>query len=114
MSGPNDVEDPAAPDLFQGALFVGESHLRKREWFHAVRSFERAAELTRSTEDRELARALAHLAAAGYKDMTGDGRGAERQRRHARRRLAPFLPEARRLDLEALLALVDGDDWPMP
>ncbi len=107
MSGPNDVEDPAAPDLFQGALFVGESHLRKREWFHAARSFERAAELAPSPQDRELARALLHLAAAGYKGMTGDGRGAERQRRHARRRLEPFLPEARRLDLAELLQLVE-------
>ena len=99
-----------APDLFQGALFAGAAHVRKREWFAAARAFERASRLAGEPEDRELARALLHLAAAGYKDMTGDGGGAERQRRHARRRLAPFLPEARRLDIEALFALVDGGD----
>jgi hypothetical protein len=96
-----------ATDLFQGALFVGESHLRKGEWFHAVRSFARAAELAVNPQDRELARGLLHLAAAGYKGMTGDVRGAKRQRRHAVRRLAPFQPEARRLELTGLVALVD-------
>jgi hypothetical protein len=73
-----------------------------------VRAFERAAQLARGPEDRELARGLLHLAAAGYKRMTGDDRGAERQRRHAVRRLTPFLPASRQLDLEALIALVDG------
>ncbi len=110
LSGPTDVEGAPAPDLYQGALFAGEAHLRKREWFAASRAFERASRLAVEPEDRELARALVHLAAAGYKKMTGDGRGAERQRSHAQRRLEPFLPEAWRLDLEALVALVDGGD----
>jgi len=98
----------AAVDLYQGALFTGESHLRKREWYHSARSFARAAELASDRGDRELARGLLHLAAAGYKRLTGDERGAERQRRHALRRLAPFRPVARRLDLETLIALLDG------
>jgi hypothetical protein len=99
--------DEPAPDLVQGALFVGEAHLRKAEFFHAYRSFVRAATAAEGS-DRELARALAHLAAAGYKRARGDERGAARQLAHARRRLAPFLPEARRLDLTALLASVEG------
>jgi hypothetical protein len=93
------------PDLFQGALYTGESHLRKREWFHAARSFARAAELAHDPDDRELARALLHVAAAGYKGMAGDERGAERQRRHAHRRLEPFLP---------LVELIDRGGQPMP
>jgi hypothetical protein len=107
MSGPNDADQVPGADLFQGALFVGDSHLRKREWFHAVRAFERAAQLACSPQDRELARGLLHLAAAGYKGMAGDERGAERQRRRAARRLAPFLPASRRLDVGSLLALVE-------
>ena len=110
MSGPSDAEGPPAPDLFQGALYAGEANLRKREWFAASRAFERASRLAVEPVDHELARALVHLATAGYKDMTGDRRGAERQRRHAGRRLARFLPEARRLDLVALVALLDGGD----
>jgi hypothetical protein len=51
---------------------------------------------------------LSHLAACGYKRAAGDERGAERQLAHARRRLAPFLPEARRLDVSGLIALVGG------
>jgi hypothetical protein len=95
------------PDLYQGALNVGAARLRKREWFHAARAFARAAELAGNPRDRELARGLLHLAAAGYKDKAGDARGAERQRRHAARRLAPFQLEARRLDHEPLVALVE-------
>jgi hypothetical protein len=95
-----------APALHQGALFYGESHLRKREYLKAIRHFRRAADAAPDTEARELARALVHLAAAGQKERTGDPRGAERQLVHARRRLKPFLPESHRLDLAALLASI--------
>jgi hypothetical protein len=88
---------------------VGESCLRRGDYFHAHRAFVRAA-VAAEGDDRELARGLAHLAAAGYKRAAGDERGAERQLAHARRRLAPFLPEARRLDLAALLAAVEAGE----
>jgi len=105
LSGPPSPEPPAA-DPLQGALFVGESQLRRRDYFHAYRAFRRAAAAGEG-KDRELAMGLSHLAACGYKRKAGDERGAERQLEHARRRLAPFLPEARRLDLAALLAAVE-------
>jgi hypothetical protein len=104
LARPSSDEAPGA-DLFQGALFVGASHLRRREYFHAHRAFLRAAALAEG-EDRELARGLLHLAAAGYKRARADDRGAQRQLAHAHRRLAPFLPEARRLDLEGLIERV--------
>ena len=97
-------EDPTTVDLVQGALFVGESQLRRRDYFHAHRAFLRAAAAAEGA-DRELARGLVHLAAAGYKGARGDQRGAGRQLAHSRRRLAPFLPQARRLDL---VSLVEG------
>jgi hypothetical protein len=99
------VQPPAA-DPVQGALFVGESLLRRGDYFHAHRAFLRAAAAAEGA-DCELARGLAHLAASGYKQAAGDERGAERQLAHARRRLAPFLPEARRLDLAALIDRVE-------
>jgi hypothetical protein len=82
---------------------VGEAHLRKGEWFHAQRTFTRAAAMAVGA-DRELALGLRHLAAAGYKRLQGDERGAGRQLAHARRRLSPFLPEARRLRVDELLS----------
>jgi len=88
-------------------LFVGDSLLRRRDYFHAYRAFRRAAALAEA-DDRELAMGLSHLAACGYKRAAADERGAQRQLDHARRRLAPFLPEARRLDLAELIALVSG------
>lgn len=95
-------------DLYQGALFYGESHLRKREYLKAVTHFRRAAEAAPDAETRELARALVHLAAAGQKHVSGDQRGAERQLVHARRRLGPFLPVSHRLELASLLATIDA------
>jgi hypothetical protein len=94
--------------LYQGALFYGESHLRKREYLKAVVHFRRAADAAPDAETRELARGLVHLAAAGQKRVAGDRRSAERQLAHARRRLAPYLPESHRLDLVALLATIDA------
>jgi hypothetical protein len=98
--------DPPRADPVQGALFVGQSLLRRGDYFHAHRAFVRAASAAEGA-DRELARGLAHLAAAGYKRAAGDAGGTQRQLGHARRRLAPFLPVARRLDLAALIAAVD-------
>ena len=94
-----------APDeeRFRSGLWRGETHMLQREWFGAYRAFLTAA-YAADGDDRELARGLAHAAAAGYKGLIGDERGRERQLGHARRRLAPFGPSARGLDLEELLA----------
>jgi hypothetical protein len=92
-------------DLYQGALFYGEAHLRKREYLKASQHFGRAAAAA-DGPDRELARALVHLAAAGQRGLLGDERGRERQLAHARRRLTPFGPSARRLELAELLDIV--------
>jgi hypothetical protein len=98
---------PPRGGVYQGALFYGESHLRKREYLRAVVHFRRAAAAASSGEDRQLAQALVHLAAAGQKRLMGDAAGSERQLAHARRRLEPYLPRSRRLDLADLLALVE-------
>ncbi len=103
-----DPEWPPQGALFQGALYYGETHLRRGDYGHAYRQFVRASEAARGSEERELARALVHLAAAGYKRTGDDRRGYERQLAHARTRLGPFLPSAWNLDLAGLLALVEG------
>jgi hypothetical protein len=90
------------PDRFQGALNVGAGRLRAGDYLAAYRNFRVAYRLAPVSE-RELPRGLVHLAAAGHKHRLGDARGSCRQLAHARRRLAPFLPEARRLDLASLI-----------
>ena len=98
---------PPPDAAYQGALFYGESHLRKGEYLKATLHFRRAVAAAPGPDERELARGLVHLGAAGHKWAQGDERGAERQLAHARRRLAPFAPSARRLDLDALMAAVE-------
>lgn len=95
---------PAA--AFQGALYFGETHLRRGDYGHAYRDFVRASGVAPGDEERELARGLVHLAAAGYKRARGDDRGCERQLVHARARLEPYLPSAWNLDLVELLRVV--------
>lgn len=95
---------------FRGALSFGASRLRRAEYLAAYHDFRRAAALAGDAGERELARGLAHLAAAGYKRRCGDERGWARQLVHARRRLAPFPGPAVRLDLAALLAAVERNE----
>jgi hypothetical protein len=93
--------------VFQGALYYGRTHLRRGTYGHAYRHFVRASAAARGDTERELARGLVHLAAAGYKRAGGDARGYERQLVRARARLEPFMPAAWNLDLVELLQLVE-------
>ena len=90
-------------DRFRSGLWRGETFMLQREWVGAYRAFLAAAHAAQGNE-RELARGLAHAAAAGYRGELGDERGRARQLVHARRRLAPFLPRHGGIDLEELLA----------
>jgi len=83
-----DDEWPPREARFRAALWRGEAHLERQEFFQAYRAFHEAFHTTMSVDEKELARGLAHLAAAGYKHADGDARGAARQLAHARRRLA--------------------------
>ena len=87
----------------ESGLWRGETHMQQKEWFAAYRAFLTAARAAEG-DDLELARGLVHAAAAGYKRLVGDERGAARQLAHARRRLAPYLPASRGIDLEDMLS----------
>lgn len=106
------AEWPPPEARVQGALFYGESHLWACVYPKAALHFQRAAAAAVDPADRELARGLVHLAAAGCKHRAGNERGCERQLAHARRRLASFLPETRGLDLAGLIELVEQDTAP--
>jgi uncharacterized protein len=72
-------------------------------WFEAHEAFEnawRAAE----PDERDFFQGLVHAVVFAYQHGRGRAVGAERQREKALRRLAPYAPEHRRLDVERLLA----------
>ena len=105
-------EWPPPEARLTSALWRAEDHFERCEFFAAAQALDEARGLG---EDAFVA-ALRHLAAAGYRAQTGERERACRQLEHARRRLAPFLPETRELELEPLLEAVavvvesaDGD-----
>jgi hypothetical protein len=104
---PVEQDWPPPGAVFQGALYYGETNLRRGDFGHAYRQFVRASEAAPGEEERKLARGLIHLAAAGYKRAGGDRRGYKRQLEHACARLGPFLPDAWNLDLVDLVDLVE-------
>ncbi len=104
----HELDWPPPENRIDGALWRAEGNLGRREYFAASRALEEIFELV-GEEERGLARGLFHLAAVGYKRQCGDDRGAKRQLAHARRRLAPFLPSHREVDLAGLLEAVERD-----
>ena len=95
-------EWPPPEARLTSALWRAEGHFERREFFAAAQALD---EVQGFGED-ELVAALRHLAAAGYRAQTGETMRARRQLEHARRRLAPFLPRSRDLELEPLLESV--------
>ena len=100
MAGEEEWPPPEA--RLTSALWRAEGHFERREFFAAARALDQARGLG---EDAFVA-ALRHLAAAGYRAQTGEPERARRQLEHARRRLEPFLPKSREIELEPLLDAV--------
>jgi hypothetical protein len=101
-------EEWPPPDArLQSILWRAEGHLLRAEYGQASSTLDEAAGLG---ED-ELVAGLRHLAAAGWRARNGEPERARRQLAHARRRLAPFLPEARQVEVASLLdAIVESAD----
>jgi hypothetical protein len=100
MDEDSSTEDgPPRQARLQGILWRAEGHLLRSEYGQASCALDEAAGLG---ED-ELVAGLRHLAAAGWRVQNGEPERARRQLAHARRRLAPFLPEAREVEVALLL-----------
>ena len=90
--------DPLTAGLRQGLRLIAEG-----KYFEAHEVLEdvwRAAE----TAERDFFQGLVHVAVAWYQAGRGNRVGCERQLEKAVRRLAPFAPEHRGVDLARLLA----------
>jgi hypothetical protein len=98
----HDDDWPPPEARYRSALWRTEGHIERGEWGRAQDALEDVLGLG----DDALIRGLMHLVAAGYRAHDGDRERARKQLEHARRRLAPYLPEQQEVDLEALIELV--------
>lgn len=82
--------------------------LRAGEWFAAHEAFEEAWRAAEPGE-RDFLQGLVHLAVANHHAATtGRPVACERQLEKAARRLAPYAPEHRGVDVAAILAWTDA------
>ncbi len=101
-SSPRTARSRSLSDL-DAKLERGLELIRRREYFDAHEVLEeawRAAE----PDERDFFRGLVHVAVAWYQAGRGNRVGCERQLEKAARRLAPYAPVHRGLDLKTLLA----------
>jgi hypothetical protein len=98
----DEEEWPPPEARLQGILWDVEGRLFRGEYGQASRALDEAAGLG----DDELVAGLRHLAAAGWRVQNGEPERGRRQLEHARRRLAPFLPEAREVEVASLIEAV--------
>jgi predicted metal-dependent hydrolase len=90
--------------------------IRSGEFFAAHEALE-AAWRQAEPDERDFFQGLVHVAVAWYQAGRGNRTGCERQLEKARRRLAPYAPAHRGLDLEPLLRQLEEVkplDLPVP
>jgi hypothetical protein len=98
---------PPPQARLQGILWRVEGHLLRAEYAQASAALDEASGLG----EHELVAGMRHLAAAGWRVQNGEPERARRQLVRARRRLAPFLPEYREVEVARLLdAIVESAD----
>jgi uncharacterized protein len=95
---------PTPDDNTVGAEYKrGLALARAGEWFEAHEAFELAWRAAGDAE-RDFFQGLVHAVVFAYQSGRGRPIGATRQRAKALRRLTPYAPRHRRLDVELLLA----------
>ena len=92
-------------------LAEGLEHARAGRYFEAHESLEDAWRAAPS-EERDFFQGLVHVVVAWYQDGRGNLVGCTRQLEKARRRLAPFAPQHRAVDVADVLAQVEAADPP--
>ena len=92
-------------------LAKGIELLRAGEYFAAHEALEDAWRAA-AADERDFLQGLVHVAVAWYQAGRGRRIGCERQLEKAARRLAPYVPEHRGVDVAALLAQVEAARFP--
>ena len=90
----------------EAALARGLELIRGGEYFAAHEELEDAWRAAAAGE-RDFLQGLVHVAVAWYQAGRGNRVGCERQLAKARRRLAPYAPRHRGVDIAALLPQLD-------
>jgi predicted metal-dependent hydrolase len=89
----------------EGRYRAGLELLRRGEWFAAHEELELAWRAA-PAEERDFFQGLVHVAVAWYQAGRGRPVGCGRQLEKAERRLAPYAPAHRGLDLRPVLAAI--------
>ena len=89
-----------------GGLQDGLALIRAGRYFDAHEALEEEWRVA-PAEERDFLQGLVHVAVAWYQAGRRNPVGCERQLAKARRRLAPYAPEHRGVDVAALLARLD-------
>jgi predicted metal-dependent hydrolase len=87
----------------------GLSLARAGAWFEAHEAFETAWRAA-APEERDFFQGLVHVVVSRYQMGRGRPVATERQREKAQRRLAPYAPAYRGLDVSAILGALDGPE----
>jgi uncharacterized protein len=85
----------------------GVALIRRGEFFAAHEELELAWRAAGATE-RDFFQGLVHVAVAWYQAGRGNRVGCERQLEKAARRLGPYAPEHRGIDVQSVLAQVEA------
>jgi predicted metal-dependent hydrolase len=96
----------AGSDEIAERLASGLALIASGRYFEAHEELELAWRAAREDE-RDFFQGLVHVAVAWYQAGRGNRTGCERQLAKARRRLGPYAPAHRGVDLAAVLAQVD-------
>lgn len=90
----------------EAAYKRGLEEIRAGHYFAAHEELEEAWHVA-PAEERDFFQGLVHVAVAWYQAGRGNEVGCERQLEKARRRLGPFAPEHRGVDVALVLSQVD-------
>jgi predicted metal-dependent hydrolase len=99
--------------VIEKALARGLELARSGRYFEAHEAFEEAWRAA-APEERDFFQGLVHVVVAWYQGGRGNTVGCGRQLEKARRRLAPFAPTYRGVDVAALLAQLDAPPDALP
>ena len=92
--------------MIEKLLADGLALARSGRYFEAHEAFEDAWRAA-APEERDFFQGLVHVVVAWYQDGRGNETGCGRQLEKAARRLAPFVPRHRGVDIASVLAQVE-------